>query len=98
MLDSTPDIAQQQVSEIVRYVRTDEDRNVEIKKVFLGIFQTNKKDAGNLANKILEKFEEDKVYIGDSRGQTYDNAAVMAVVRGSVQQKILGSQPQNCHC
>lgn len=95
MLDSTPDIAHEdQVSEILRYVHINEDRTVEIKEVFVGFFQISKKDAGSLANKILEKLEEDKIPISDCRGQTYDNAAVMAGVRGGVQQKIIEVNPK----
>ena len=39
MLDPTPDIGhEEQVSEILRYVHIDENRKVEIKEVFLGLF------------------------------------------------------------
>ena len=90
MLDSTPDIGhEEQVSEILRYVHSDENRKVKIKEVFLGFFQIDKKDAAGLVNKILQKLEEDTISIIDCRGQTYNNAAVMAGVRGGVQQKIL---------
>ena len=95
MLDSTPDIAHEdQVSEILRYVHIDENRKVEIKETFLGFFQVNKKDAVSLVNKIQEKLEEDKISMNDCRGQAYDNAAVMAGVRGGVQQKILEVNPK----
>jgi len=95
MLDSTPDIGhEEQVSEILRYTHIDENRKVEIKEVFLGFFQIDKKDSGSLVNKILEKLEQDEISITDCRGQTYDNAAVMAGVRGGVQQKILEVNPK----
>ena len=90
MLDSTPDIGhEEQVSEILRYVHSDENKKIKIKEVFLGFFQIDKKDAGSLVNKILQKLEQDTISIIDCRGQTYNNAAVMAGVRGGVQQKIL---------
>ena len=47
----------------------------------------SKKDAGSLAKIIFEKLEEDKLSISDCRGQPYDNAAVMAGVRGAVHKK-----------
>ena len=95
MLDSTPDIGHEgQVSEILRYVHIDKNKKVEIKEVFLEFFQIDKKDAGNLVNKILQKLEQDTISIIDCRGQTYDNAAVMAGVRGGVHQKILEVNPK----
>ena len=88
MLDSIPDIGhKEQVSEILRYVHVDENRKVEAKEVFLGFFRVDKKDAGSLVNKILQKLEQNKIPLIDCRGQTYDNATVMAGVRGGVQQK-----------
>ena len=71
----------------MRYVHVDENRKVETKEVFLGFFRVDKKDAGSLVNKILQKLEQNKISLIDCRGQTYDNAAVMAGVRGGVQQK-----------
>lgn len=96
MLDSTPDIAHEdQVSEILRYVHIDDDnRKVEIKEVFLGYFQVNKKDALSLVTEILKKLEEDNIAINDCRGQAYDNAAVLAGVRAGVQQRILDINPK----
>ena len=79
MLDSTLDIGhEKQVSEILHYVHIDENRKVKIKEVFLGFFQIDKKDAGSLVNKILQKLEQDKISIIDCRGQTYDKA-IMAI-------------------
>ena len=53
-----------------------------------------------MVNKIVQKLEQDKISIIDCRGQTYDNAAFMAGVRGGVQQKILEVNPkavfENC--
>ena len=97
MLGSTPDIShKKQVSEILLYVHVDENRKFKIKEVFLGLFQIHKKDADSLANKIVQKLEQDKISIIDCRGQTYDNVAVMAGVRGGVQQKIL--KVKSCIC
>ena len=85
MLHSTPDIGhEEQILEILRYVYIDENRKVKIKEVILGFFQIDKKDAGSLVNKILEKLEQDAISIIDCRGQTYDNAAVIAGLRGGV--------------
>ena len=62
MVDSTPYIGhEEQVSEILQYVHMDENRKVEIKEAFLGFFQIDKKDAGSLINKILQKLEQDKI-------------------------------------
>ena len=47
-----------------------------------------------MVNKILQKLEQDKISIIDCYGQTYDNAAVMAGVRGGVQRKILEVIPK----
>lgn len=96
MLDSTPDIAHEDhVSEILCYVHIDDDsRKVEIKEVFLGYFQVNKKDALSLVTKILKKLEEDNIVINDCRGQAYDNAAVMTGVRAGVQQIIPDINPK----
>ena len=95
MLDSSPDIAhEEQVSEILRYVHIDKNRKVQIKEVFLGFFQIDKKNEGSLENKILQKLEQDKISVIDCRGQTYNNAAVVAEVRGGVEQKILDVNPK----
>ena len=92
MLDSTPDIGhEEQASEVLRYVHIDENKKVEIEKVFLGFFQIDKRDAGSLINKILQKLEQNKISTIDCRSQTYDNAVVFAEVRGGVQQKFLKS-------
>ena len=101
MLDSTLNIGhEEQVSELLRYVNIDKNRKVKIKEVFLGFFQSDKIDAGSLVNKILQKLEQDKIFIIDCHGQTYDNAAFMAGVRGGIQQKILEVNPktvfENC--
>ena len=94
-LDSTSDNGhEEQVSDILHYEHIDENRKVEIKKVFLGFYQIDKKDAGSLIYKILQKLEQDKISIIDCRGRTYDNASVMAGVRGGVQQKILEVNPK----
>ena len=69
MLDLTDIGHEEQVSEILRYVRFDENRKVKIKEVFLGFFQIDQKDAGSLVNKILQKLEQDKISIIDCRGQ-----------------------------
>ena len=93
MLGLTPDIGhEEQVSEILRYPHIDENRKIKIKEIFMGIFQIDKKDGGSFVNKILQKLEQDKIFIIDCRGQIYDNAAFMAGVRGGVQQKNSGSQ------
>ena len=101
MLDSTLNIGhEEQVSELLRYVNIDKNRKVKIKEVFLGFFQSDKKDAGSLVNKILQKLEQDKIFIIDCHGQTYDNAVFMPGVRGGIQQKILEVNPktvfENC--
>ena len=95
MVDSTPDISHEdQVSQILRYVRINENKKVEIKEVFLGYFQVNKKDAESLVRKMLEKLAEDSISINDCRGQSYDNASVMAGVKGGVQRKIIEINPK----
>ena len=56
MLNSTPDIGhEERVLGILCCVHIDENRKVEMKKVFLVFFQIEKKDAGSLVNKILQK-------------------------------------------
>ena len=59
MLDSTLDIGhEEQVSEILRYVRIYENRKVEIKEVSLEFFQIDKKDADSLVNKIYRNWSK----------------------------------------
>ena len=90
MLASTPDIGhEEQVPEILRYVYIDENRKVKTKEAFLEFFLIDKKDAGSLANKILQKLEQEKISIIDWRGQTYDTQQLWLKLRGGVQQKIL---------
>lgn len=52
-------------------------------------FPNQQKYAVGLVNKILEKLEEDKMSINDSRCQACDNAAFLTRVSGGVQQKFL---------
>ena len=90
MLDSTADIGhKEQVLEILLYVHIDKNRKIKIKEVFLGVFQIDKRGAGSFLHKILQKLEQDKISIINCRGQIYNNAAVIAGVRGGVEQKIL---------
>lgn len=95
MLDSTPDITHEdQISEVLRYVHIDENRNIEIKEVFLRFLKVDKKEAVSLVNTILGALNEDEISINNCRGQAYDNAAVMAGLKGGVQQKIIEMNPK----
>ena len=81
MLDSTPDISREdQIAEILRYVHTNENKDVEIKEVFLGFFQVFEKNAASLVETVIKKLNDDRIDLNDCRGQAYDNAAVMSGV------------------
>ena len=48
MLDSTPDISREdQIGEVLRYLLINENKDVEIKEVFLGFFQVSEKNAAS---------------------------------------------------
>ena len=95
MLDSTPDVSREdQIAEILRYVHINENKDVEIKEVFLGFFQVSEKNAASLVETVIEKLNDDGIDLNDCRGQAYDNAAVMSGVQTGVQKRILKINPQ----
>ena len=95
MLDSTPDVSREdQIAEILRYVHINENKDVEIKEVFLGFFQVSEKNAASLVKSVIEKLSDDGIDLNDCRGQAYDKAAVMSGVRTGVQKRILEINPQ----
>ena len=88
MFDTTPDLAHgEQISEVIRYVHIHKT-NVEIKESFIDFFEIHEKTSEALATEILSKLEADGLPVEDCRGQTYDNAAVMAGRRTGVQTRI----------
>nr|XP_039248891.1 zinc finger MYM-type protein 1-like [Styela clava] len=95
MLDSTPDISREdEIAEILRYFHISENKDVEIKEVFLGVFQVSEKNAASSVETVIEKLNDDGIDINDCRGQAYNNAAVMSGVRTGVQKRILEINPQ----
>ena len=88
MFDTTPDLAhREQMSKVIRYVHVHEN-SIEIKEAFIEFFEIHDKSSEAIASAILSKLEADGLPIEDCRGQTYDNAAVMAGRRSGVQTRI----------
>ena len=95
MLDSTPDVSREyQIAEIFRYIHINENKDVEIKEVFLGFFQVSKKNVASLVETVIEKWNDDGIDLNGCRGQAYDNVAVKSGVRTGVQKQILEINPQ----
>ena len=70
MLDSTPDVSREdQIVEILRYVHINENKDVEIKEVFLGFFQVSEKNAASSMEMMIEKLNDDGIDLNDCRGQ-----------------------------
>ena len=100
MFDSTSDVSREdQIAEILRYVYINENKDVEIKEVFLGFFQikevflgffqVSEKNPASLVKTVIEKLNGNGIDLNDGRGHAYGNAAVMTVVRTGVQKRIL---------
>ena len=68
--------------------------NVEIKKSFIDFFEIHEKTSKAVATKILSKLDADGLRVEDCRGQTYDNAAVMAGRRTGVETRIRKKNPR----
>ena len=62
MLYSTRDVAREdQIAEILRYLHINENKDSEIKKVFLGFLQVSEKNATSLAETMIEKLNDDGI-------------------------------------
>jgi len=81
------------MSEVIRYVHIHET-NVEIKESFTDFIEIHEKTSEALATEILSKLDADSLRFEDCRGQTYDNAAVMAGRRTGVQTRIREKNPR----
>jgi len=68
--------------------------NVEIKQSFIDFFEIHEKTSEAFATEILSKLDADGLRVEDCRGQTYDNAAVMAGRRTGVQTRIREKNPR----
>ncbi|GBL77117.1 hypothetical protein AVEN_12757-1 [Araneus ventricosus] len=87
-LDSTSDISHiDQMCEIIRYVHI-ENKKVEIKEPFLGLFQLTGKKAVDITEDILKVIERDGLDITMCRGQKCDSASILARVHSGVQARI----------
>lgn len=85
MFDSTPDTSHiDQMSEVIRYVKI-QNRNFEVKEVFLGFFPLKGKKTVDLSSDFLTNLANDGLGIMMCRAQGYDNAATMAGIHGGVQ-------------
>ena len=94
IFDSTPDVSHKdQMSEVLRYVKMDENE-VKVEESFLRFIETKGKSAEEIYGLILRELEKDGIQIGDCRGQAFDNAAVMAGHRSSVQKRISEINPK----
>lgn len=88
MFDTTPDLAhREQMSEIIRYVVISKSpkSEVKVKESFLGFVEVHKKTADGLADSITDVLRSNNLQIADCRGQSYDNAVVMAGRKSGVQ-------------
>lgn len=76
--DCTPDIShQEQMSEIVRYVDTNNGK-CTVEESFLAFIKTDKKNGSGLTDEIVNKLSKDGLIQSDCRGQSYDNGDNMA--------------------
>ncbi|XP_035219598.1 uncharacterized protein LOC118192706 [Stegodyphus dumicola] len=90
---SSPDISHNdQTSQVVRYVKI-ENQEVEVVESFIDFIETKNKTAEAISDMILSKLKADGLDIMDCRGQTYDNAAVMAGKHTGVQQRFKDINP-----
>lgn len=87
--DCTPDIShQEQMSEIVRYVDTNNGK-CTVEESFLAFIKTDEKTGSGLTDEIVNKLSKDGLILSDCRGQSYDNGANMAGKYQGVQARIL---------
>ena len=62
ILDSTADVSREdQIAEILRYVYINENKNVEIKEIFLEFFQVSEKNAASLVETVIGKLNDDGI-------------------------------------
>ncbi|XP_073523301.1 zinc finger MYM-type protein 1-like isoform X1 [Phyllobates terribilis] len=78
VLDCTSDVSHvEQMTIIVRFVSTSEDKKFEIKEHFLGFIPVSDTTGGGLTAAVLNKFEELSLSVDNLRGQGYDNGSNM---------------------
>ncbi|XP_069615929.1 zinc finger MYM-type protein 1-like [Ranitomeya imitator] len=78
VLDCTSDVSHvEQMTTIVRFVSTSEDKKFEIKEHFLGFITVSDTTGGGLTATVLNKFEELSLSVDNLRGQGYDNGSNM---------------------
>lgn len=96
LFDATPDVSHtEQLSEVIRYVRLDNDSGeVIIREVFLRFVELERKDAAGYEATIIEALENDQLDFRDCRAQMYDNAAVMSGQISSVQTRLRERNPK----
>ncbi|XP_069588457.1 uncharacterized protein [Ranitomeya imitator] len=78
VLDCTTHVSHvEQMTIIVRFVSTSEDKKFEIKEHFLGFIPVSDTTGGGLTAAVLNKFEELSLCVDNLRGQGYDNGSNM---------------------
>jgi hypothetical protein len=89
MFDATPDTShQEQISQIIRTVKVDED-GCQIEENFIDFIHFEGKTGLELSKMIMEKLKVDGLDINNCRGQGYDNGANMSGAYQGVQARIL---------
>ncbi|CAL9694792.1 unnamed protein product [Knipowitschia caucasica] len=94
-LDCTPDISkQEQASVIIRYVHTDEKRNVTITESFVGFTAVKDTTGKGLTDSLTGVLDSLGLELANCRGQSYDNGANMRGIHKGVQALIQQRCPE----
>lgn len=95
VLDCTPDVSHaEQMTIIVRFVATENEKECEIKEHFLGFVPVSDTTGAGLTSAVLEKFEEMSLPLANLRGQGYDNGSNMKGKNVGLQRRILDVNPR----
>ena len=67
MLDSTPDVSREdQIADILRYVHINKNKDVKLKKFFLGFLSFQEKAANlHVVETVIEKLNDDGIDLND---------------------------------
>ena len=99
MIDGTPDCShKEQLSFIIRYVKTEDTEFSIIEERFIGYYEFSKKIGGwEIAEKILEVLAS-LLNFNDGVGQGYDNSANMSGKYNGVQAVLEEEEEKNQNC
>ncbi|XP_013854989.1 zinc finger MYM-type protein 1 [Austrofundulus limnaeus] len=94
-LDCTPDISkQEQASVIIRYIDTDEKKNVTITESFVGFTAVKDTTGKGLTHTLIGVLENLGLDLANCRGQSYDNGSNMRGINKGVQALIQQRCPE----